>query len=82
MVEGEVSLDLAFSVAEDEYYFYLPSSFNITGSVRKLLKLNLGTFENKNNIDLHQEFLFQACPYQEFYFLITASVMSPNSHKI
>ena len=33
MVEGEVSLDLAFSVADDEYYFYLPSSFNITGSV-------------------------------------------------
>ena len=33
MVEGEVSLNLTFSVAEDEYYFYIPQSFRITGTV-------------------------------------------------
>ncbi|XP_063677448.1 uncharacterized protein LOC134813547 [Bolinopsis microptera] len=31
VVEGEVSLNLTFSVAEDEYYFYIPQSFRITG---------------------------------------------------
>ena len=44
MVEGEVTLDLTFSVADEEYYFYLSTSFNITGSVQKPET----TFELKN----------------------------------
>ena len=34
MVEGEVTLNLTFSLADNEYYFYLPSSFNVTGTVQ------------------------------------------------
>ena len=37
MVEGEVTLNLTFSLADNEYYFYLPSSFNITGTVQAQL---------------------------------------------
>ena len=32
-MEGEVSLNLTFSVGPNEYYFYLPRSFSLTGKL-------------------------------------------------